>query len=79
MGKQIEGKLDEKGLKFGIIVSRFNELISKGLLDGAVDCLKRHGATDANIDSAWVPGAFEMPLVAKKMAKNLQDLLKDMY
>ncbi|MFC1767777.1 6,7-dimethyl-8-ribityllumazine synthase [Candidatus Margulisiibacteriota bacterium] len=68
MGKQIEGKLDAKGLKFGIIVSRFNELVSKGLLDGAVDCLKRHGAAETNIDVAWAPGAFEIPLVAKKMA-----------
>ena len=67
MGKNIEGKLDAKGLKFGIIVSRFNELISKGLLDGAVDCLKRHGATETAIDVVKVPGAFEMPLVAKKM------------
>jgi 6,7-dimethyl-8-ribityllumazine synthase len=69
MGKVIEGKLDASKLKFGIIVSRFNELISKGLLGGAEDCLKRHGAKETAIDVIWVPGAFEIPLVAKKIAK----------
>ncbi|MFA5114347.1 MAG: 6,7-dimethyl-8-ribityllumazine synthase [Candidatus Margulisiibacteriota bacterium] len=70
MGKVIVGNLDAGKLKFGIVVSRFNELVSKGLLAGAEDCLKRHGAKDANVDVAWVPGAFEIPLVAKKMAKD---------
>lgn len=70
MGKVIEGNLDAGKLKFAIIVSRFNELVSKGLLGGAEDCLKRHGAKDANIDVVWVPGAFEIPLVAKKVAKD---------
>jgi len=70
MGKVIEGKLDAKGLKFCIIVSRFNDLISKGLLDGAYDCLKRHGASETSIDTVWVPGAFEMPVAAKKLAQN---------
>ena len=70
MAKKIEGKLDASKLKAGIIVSRFNELISKGLLEGALDCLRRHGAKEDNIDVVWVPGAFEIPLVAKKMAKN---------
>jgi 6,7-dimethyl-8-ribityllumazine synthase len=69
MGKTIEGNLDAGKLKFAIIVSRFNELISKGLLGGAEDCLKRHGAKEANIDVVWVPGAFEIPLIAKKIAK----------
>lgn len=69
MGKIIEGNLDASKLKFGIIVSRFNDIISKGLLGGAEDCLKRHGAKEANIDVVWVPGAFEIPLVAKKIAK----------
>ncbi len=68
MGKTVEGKLDATGLKFGIIVSRFNDLVSKGLLDGALDCLKRHGADETTIDVVWAPGAFEIPLVAKKMA-----------
>jgi 6,7-dimethyl-8-ribityllumazine synthase len=70
MGKVITGNLDASKLKFGIIVSRFNELASKGLLAGAEDCLKRHGAKDANVDVVWVPGAFELPLIAKKIAKD---------
>jgi 6,7-dimethyl-8-ribityllumazine synthase len=68
MGKTVEGKLDASGLKFGIIVSRFNELVSKGLLEGAIDCLKRHGAAEEYIDVVWAPGAFEIPVIAKKMA-----------
>lgn len=69
MVKVIEGNLDASKLKVGIIVSRFNEIISKGLLDGALDCLKRHGAKDGNLEVIWVPGAFEIPMVAKKLAK----------
>ncbi len=65
--KTKEGKLDAKGLKFSIIVSRFNDIISKGLLDGALDCLKRHGALESAIEVIWVPGAFEIPLFAKKV------------
>lgn len=70
MVKVIEGNLDASKLKFGIIVSRFNDLISKGLLAGAEDCLKRHGAKENSIEVVWVPGAFEIPLIAKKIAKN---------
>lgn len=70
MGKTIEGNLDASRLKIAIIVSRFNELVSKGLLAGAEDCLKRHGAKEENLDVVWVPGAFEIPLVAKKIAQN---------
>lgn len=69
MVKVIEGKLDASKLKVGIVVSRFNELVSKGLLDGALDCLKRHGAKEANLSVVWVPGSLEIPLVAKKIAK----------
>lgn len=69
MGKTIEGNLDASKSKFGIVISRFNEIVSKGLLGGAEDCLRRHGAKEANIDVVWVPGAFEVPLVAKKIAK----------
>lgn len=65
-----EGKLVAEGLKFGIIVGRFNEFIGGKLLDGALDGLKRHGVKEQDIDIAWVPGAFEIPLIAKKMAKN---------
>ncbi|WP_315067462.1 6,7-dimethyl-8-ribityllumazine synthase [uncultured Clostridium sp.] len=65
-----EGNLVSQGLKFGIVVGRFNEFIGGKLLEGALDGLKRHGANEEDIDIAWVPGAFEIPLVAKKMAKN---------
>ncbi|RNC68614.1 MAG: 6,7-dimethyl-8-ribityllumazine synthase [Desulfuromonadales bacterium] len=69
MPRFIEGKLDATGLKFGIIVSRFNSFIAERLLEGAVDALVRHGAEDASIDVVRVPGAFEIPLTAKKMAQ----------
>ena len=68
MPKFIEGKLDAKGLRFGIVVGRFNSFISERLLEGALDALIRHGADDKNIDVARVPGAFEIPLATKKMA-----------
>lgn len=66
--KTIEGKLDAKGLKFGIVIARFNEFISGKLLSGCLDGLIRHGAEDGDIEVIWAPGAFEMPLLAKKMA-----------
>lgn len=66
--KIYEGKLIAEGLKFGIIVGRFNEFIGGKLLSGALDALKRHGVEEKDIEIAWVPGAFEIPLVAKKMA-----------
>ncbi len=66
--KNYEGMLDAKGLKFGIVIGRFNEFISARLLDGALDCLIRHGAGKTAVEIAWVPGAFEIPLVAAKMA-----------
>jgi 6,7-dimethyl-8-ribityllumazine synthase len=65
-----EGKLIARNLKFGIVVSRFNEFISKNLLEGALDSLKRHEALAENIDVAWVPGSFEIPLVAQKLARS---------
>lgn len=68
--KVFEGKLISEGLKFGIIVGRFNEFIGGKLLSGAIDALKRHGVDEKDIDITWVPGAFEIPLVAKKMAKS---------
>lgn len=64
-----EGNLIGQGLKFGIIAGRFNEFISGKLVSGAIDALKRHGVEERDIEMAWVPGAFEIPLVAKKMAK----------
>jgi 6,7-dimethyl-8-ribityllumazine synthase len=65
-----EGKLDAKGLTFGIIVSRFNSFICERLLEGAIDALIRHGGDDKNIHVARVPGAFEIPLAAKLMAES---------
>ncbi len=64
----IEGNLDATGLKFGIVVARFNEFISGKLLAGCLDGLKRHGAIEENLEVAWSPGSFEIPLLAKKMA-----------
>lgn len=68
--KIYEGKLIAEGKKFGIVVSRFNEFITGKLLEGALDALKRHGALNEDIEIAWVPGAFEIPLIAKKMAES---------
>ncbi len=68
--KILEGKLIAKDLKFGIVVGRFNEFIGGKLLDGAIDAIKRHGGAEADIEISWVPGAFEIPLVAKKLAKS---------
>ncbi|MPQ44098.1 6,7-dimethyl-8-ribityllumazine synthase [Clostridium tarantellae] len=64
----IEGNLVAEGLRIGIVAARFNEFIVSKLVGGAVDGLKRHGVEEDNIEIAWVPGAFEIPLVAKKMA-----------
>jgi len=63
----LEGKLTGEGLKIGIVVSRFNEFINRKLLDGAHDCLLRHGVADDAIDVLWVPGAFEIPVAARRM------------
>lgn len=68
MGRIIEGKLDAKGFKVAIVVSRFNSFICERLLEGATDTLVRHNADDGDIDVIRVPGAFEIPLVAKKLA-----------
>jgi len=64
----IEGTLSASNYKFGIVTSRFNEFITKRLLDSAIDCLSRHGAQDKDIDVAYCPGAFEIPQVAQKLA-----------
>ncbi|MCH6264021.1 MULTISPECIES: 6,7-dimethyl-8-ribityllumazine synthase [Neobacillus] len=68
MGHIFEGNLVGTGLKVGIVVGRFNEFITSKLLSGAQDALKRHGVNESDVDVAWVPGAFEIPLIAKKMA-----------
>ena len=68
--KIYEGKLISKELKIGIVCGRFNEFIVSKLLGGAVDGLRRHGVAEDHIETAWVPGAFEIPLIAKKMAES---------
>lgn len=68
--KVYEGNLVSKEIRIGIVVARFNEFITSKLLGGAVDCLKRHNVDEDSIDVAWVPGAFEIPLIASKMAKS---------
>ena len=69
MSRHYEGMLIGKGLKFAVIVSRFNELITSKLLEGAKDALLRHGVDENDIDTAWAPGCFEIPLIAKKLAQ----------
>ena len=69
MGKTIEGNMIAKGKKFAIIASRFNEFLTKELIAGCTDTLVRHGAEEKDILTSWVPGAFEIPLVAQKLAK----------
>ncbi len=68
MVKVIEGNLLAKGMYFGLVASRFNDFMTKELVSGCIDTLVRHGAEDKNITVAWVPGAFEIPLIAHKMA-----------
>ena len=70
MANIIEGYIRGKGLKFGIVAARFNEFIVSKLVGGALDTLHRHETADSDIDVAWVPGAFEIPVVAKKMAES---------
>lgn len=66
----LEGKLVADEMKIGIVTARFNDFITSRLLGGAMDTLKRHNVPEQNVDVAWVPGAFEIPLIAKKMAKS---------
>ena len=66
--KETSGQLDAKGLKFGIVVSRFNDLFTGQLLKGALDCLARHGADEKNVEIVWVPGAYEQPIALQKLA-----------
>ncbi|HZG55429.1 6,7-dimethyl-8-ribityllumazine synthase [Paenibacillus sp.] len=70
MVQVFEGNLITQGKTYGIVVGRFNEFISSKLLGGALDALKRHGAADDEVSVAWVPGAFEIPLIAQKMAES---------
>ena len=68
--RTLEGKVVAEGIRIGIVVARFNEFITSKLLGGAIDGLVRHGMNEDDVDVAWVPGAFEIPLIAKKMAKS---------
>jgi len=70
MAKVFEGKLLGSGFKFGVVISRFNEFIGAKLLDGAHDAFTRHGVDADNVDVAWTPGSFEVPLIAQKLAKS---------
>ncbi len=65
-----EGNITADGLRFGIVVSRWNDFITKALLEGALDAIRRHGGSDENITVAWVPGSFEIPVAAKAMAQS---------
>ena len=69
------GKLDASGMRFGIAVARFNELVSQRLLDGAVDALVRHGAAEDDIEVAWVPGSFELPVAARELAAHVDGVV----
>lgn len=70
MARVVEGNLISSGKRYGIAVSRFNEFISAKLLAGAIDALQRHGVQESEITVAWVPGAFELPIVVKRMAES---------
>jgi len=69
MGRKFEGKFDARGEKIAIVGSRFNDFFTNELMDGALDCLHRHGVADEQIDTAWVPGGFEIPFVAKRFVE----------
>jgi 6,7-dimethyl-8-ribityllumazine synthase len=70
MARTVEGKLDAKGIRFAIVISRFNSFVSNRLLTGAIDGLERSGALQDDITVVWVPGSFEIPLTAKKLAES---------
>ena len=72
MGKTIQGQLKADEKRFCILVSRFNEFITKRLLEGALDCIHRHGGKEKDVDVVWVPGSFEVPIIALKMAQSAQ-------
>ena len=71
--KEYSGQLNAKGLKFGIVISRFNDLFTGQLLKGALDCLARHGADEKNIEVVWVPGAYEQPIALQRLARAGKD------
>ena len=69
MGRTFEGKFDARGKKIAVVASRFNDFFTRELMDGAMDCLRRHGVDEENIDTAWVPGGFEIPMAAKRFVQ----------
>ena len=69
MGRKFEGSFDAKGAKIAIVASRFNDFFTSELMEGALDCLHRHGVPDDQIDTAWVPGGFEIPFAAKRFVQ----------
>lgn len=70
MIKKIEGNLNAQGKKYALLASRFNEFITNKLVEGAIDCLTRHGASEKDMEVVWVPGAFELPVIANKLAQS---------
>ncbi len=68
MGRNFQGNFEARGAKIAVVASRFNDFIVRELLDGALDCLRRHGVDDADVDTAWVPGSFEIPMAAQRLA-----------
>ena len=70
MGQVFEGRFDAQGRKLALVASRFNEFFTRELLAGAQDCLRRHGVPDDDVDVAWVPGSFEIPLAAQRLARS---------
>jgi 6,7-dimethyl-8-ribityllumazine synthase len=70
MGQLFEGRFDAQGKKLALVASRFNEFFTRELLAGAEDCLRRHGVPDGDVDVAWVPGSFEIPLAAQRLARS---------
>ena len=70
MSRTLAGRMDGAGLRVGIVVARFNEFVTNRLLEGALDTLRRHGVADEQIDVAWTPGSFEIPLVARRLAES---------
>jgi len=69
MGRNFEGKFDARGKKIAVVASRFNDFFTRELMDGALDCLRRHGVSEDDIDTAWVPGGFEIPIAAKRFVQ----------
>ncbi len=69
MGRTFEGKFDSRGRRIAVVGSRFNDFFTRELMDGALDCLHRHGVQDDQIDTAWVPGGFEIPIAAKRLVE----------